>query len=46
MGEGERDQGAAGAMQGEVRKQDQRSQLLTLLQTTSVHCLLWAWQIM
>lgn len=45
MAEGERDQGIAGATQGEVRKWDWRSRLLTLPQTTSMHCLLWAWQV-
>lgn len=43
-GEGGRERGIVGATQGEVRKWDWRSWLLTLLQTTSVHCLLWAWQ--
>lgn len=43
MGKGERDQGLAEAVQREVRKWDQRSRLLTLVQTTSMSCLPWAW---
>lgn len=45
MGKGERDQGLAEAVQREVRKWDQRSRLLTPVQTTSMSCLLWGWQM-
>lgn len=44
MGEGERDQGIAGASKGRLENETGGADL-TLVQTTSMRCLLWAWQM-